>query len=74
MEESSKASFKKIYFSLRCVFVAALGLSLVTVSGLLVAVVSLFAEHRLYSVHGLQQLWHTDLVAPWHVGFSRSRD
>ena len=51
---SSKASFKKNYFSLHCVFVAALGLSLVTVSGLLVAVVSLFAEHRLYSVHGLQ--------------------
>ena len=33
----------------------------------------LVAEHGL-QVRGLQQLWHMDLVAPQHVGSSRTRD
>ena len=61
------------------------GLLFVEVHWLLIAVVSLVVEHRL-QVHGLQQLWltgsraqaqqlwHTGLVAPWHVGSSRTRD
>ena len=56
----------------------------VVVCGLLVEVASLVAEHRLWA-HRLQQLWfagsrvqaqqlwHTGLVAPWHVGSSQSR-
>ena len=60
------------------------GLLFVVVRGLLTAVASLVAEHRLQA-HGLQQLWHvgsraqtqqswrTGLVAPRHVGSSRTR-
>ena len=55
-------------------------LSLVRASGgcslgvecrLLVAVASLVAEHGLYSV---QELQHTGLAAPWHMGVSWARD
>ena len=61
------------------------GLLFVAVCGLLIVVASLIAEHRLQA-HGLQQLWLTGfraqaqqlwlsgLVAPWHVGSSRTRD
>ena len=60
---------------------ASRGYSFVAVRGLLIAVASLVAEHGL-QVHGLQQLWHaasraqaqqmwhTGLVAPRHVGSS----
>ena len=67
------------------------GLLFVVVRGLLIAVASLIAEHRLQA-QGLQQLWHTvqqlwlagsraqawqlwhtGLVAPQHVGSSRTR-
>ena len=60
------------------------GLLFVVVQGLLTAVASLAAEHGL-QVRGLQQLWltgsrlqaqqlwHTGLVAPWHVGSSQTR-
>ena len=78
-----------IYLWLHWVFVAARGLSLVAVCGLLIAVASLVAEHGLqgFSSCGMgarqlwlagsgwqaQQLWCTGLVAPWHVGSSRTR-
>ena len=39
----------------------------------LIAVASLVAEHRLW-VRELQQLWHTGLVALWHVESSWIRD
>ena len=52
----------------------------VVVRRLLIVVASLVAEHGLYGAwaslavaHGLQQLWLTGLVAPWHVGSSRTR-
>ena len=60
------------------------GLLFVAVRGLLIAVASLVAEHGLQA-HRLQQLWlvgcrgqaqqlwHTGLVAPQHVGSSRTR-
>ena len=60
------------------------GLLFVAVCRLLIAVASLVVEHRLQA-HGLQQLWHmgstaqaqqlwhTGLVAPRHVGSSRTR-
>ena len=48
MEGESKALKKKInYFWLPWIFIAACGLSLVEVRGLLVEVSSLLAEHRL---------------------------
>ena len=46
---------------------------LVAVRRLLLAVASLVAEHELQA-RGLQQLWHTGLVAPQHVGSSWTRD
>ena len=60
------------------------GLLFVAVRGLLTAVASLVADHRLQahrpqqlwlagSRAQAQQLWHTDLVAPRHVGSSRTR-
>ena len=48
------------------------GLLFVAVHGLLIAVASLVAEHGLYT-RGLQYLWCTGLVAPWHVGSFRTR-
>ena len=80
-------SFLKIYiyFWLHCVLVAHTSSSLVAVCRLLTAVASLVAERRL-QVHGLQQLWLpgsraqaqqlwcVGLVAPQHVGSSRTRD
>ena len=85
-----------IFLNLLYLFLAALlcvgflqlrraGLLFVAVGGLLTAVVSLVAEHRLQA-RGLQQLWHmssraqaqqlwhTGLVAPRHVGSSQTRD
>ena len=70
-----------IQFWLRWVFVAArrlslaggeLGLLFVVVCGLLIAVASLVAEHGLQGTWA-QQLWHTGLVAPRHVGSSQTR-
>ena len=49
------------------------GLLFVAVHRLLIAVASLVAEHRLW-VRELQQLWHTGLVALWHVESSWIRD
>ena len=60
------------------------GLLFVAVRRLLIAVASLVAEYDTYllgSRHAdfsscgtrAQQLWHTGLVAPWHVGSSRTR-
>ena len=61
------------------------GLLFVAVHRLLTVVAPLVAEHRLQAC-GLQQLWlagsraqaqqlwHTGLVAPWHVGSSWNRD
>ena len=43
----------------------------VAVHRLLTAVASPIAEHRLQAC-GLQELWCTGLVAPWHVGSSRT--
>ena len=57
-------------------FLAVLGLpccvdfSPVAAQGLLVVVVPPLVEHGL-QVHRPQQLWHTGLVAPRHVEFSR---
>ena len=48
------------------------GLLFVAGRGPLIVVASLVAEHRL-QVHGPQQLWHTVLVALWHVGSSQAR-
>ena len=48
------------------------GLLFTAVRGLFIAVASLVVEHRLQA-HGLQQLWYTGLVAPRHVGSSRTR-
>ena len=65
---------KVFFFWLRWVFVAARrlfsscgeqGLLLVVVCGLLIAVASLVAEHRL-QVRGLQQLWHAGSVVVAH--------
>ena len=62
--------FVYFYFWLRWVFVAARGLFsscgewgllFVELHGLLIAVASLVAEHRLQA-HGLQQLWHMGSV------------
>ena len=49
------------------------GLLFAVVRGLLIAVAFCAAEHGLY-VHGLQYLWYTGLVAPWHVESSQTRD
>ena len=49
------------------------GLLFIAVRGLLIAVASLVAEHRLQMCR-LQQLWHVGLVAPQHVGSSRAKD
>ena len=49
------------------------GLLFDTVHGFFIAVASLVVEHRLQAL-GLQQLWHTSLVAPWHVKSSWTRD
>ena len=60
------------------------GLLFLEVHGLLIAVASLIVEHRLQargpqqlwlagSRAQAQQLWHTGLVAPRHVGSSRTR-
>ena len=55
------------------------GLLFVAVNGLLIAVTSLVAEHRLQQLWLMgsraqaQQLWLTGLVAPRHVGSSRTR-
>ena len=72
--------FLFIYFWLHWVFVAACLLSLVAVHGLLIAVASrcraqaLGTQASVVATHGLsncglgvQQLWHTGLVALWHV-------
>ena len=48
------------------------GLLFIMVRGLLTVVASLVAEHGV-SVRGLQWLWHTGLVALWHVGSSQTR-
>ena len=79
-------SLKNIYFWLCWVFVAECGPSLVVASGgyslvavlgLLTAVSSLVAEHRLQA-HGLSQLQHVSslavLVALRHMGSSWTRD
>ena len=44
----------------------------IVVRGLLIAVASLVAEPGLQAP-SLWQLWRTGLVAPWHVGSSRTR-
>ena len=49
------------------------GLLSVVVSGLLMVVASLVAEHRLQGMRA-QQLWCMGLVAPWHAGSSSTRD
>ena len=49
------------------------GLLFGQVGGLLIAVDSLIAEHRLQA-RGLQQLWCMGLVAPWHMESPRSMD
>ena len=60
------------------------GLLFVAVCGLLIAVASLVAEHRLQACRlqelwlvgsraQAQQLWFMGLVAPWHVGSSQTR-
>ena len=95
----SKRKFNSLtYFWLCWVFIAVRAFSLVVVSkgpslvmvcGLLTAVASLIAEHRLQAC-GLQwlrhmdsvgiwstqaeQLWYTGLVAQWHVRSSQLRD
>ena len=48
------------------------GLFFVVEHGLLIVVASLLAEHGLQACR-LQQLWLTGLVAPQHVGSSRTR-
>ena len=48
------------------------GLLFVAVHRLLI-VVACLVEHRLW-VHRLQELWHTDLVGPWHVESTGPRD
>ena len=71
---------KLFFFSLLWMFVAVRGLSLVSEQGqLFLAVASLVAEHRLQA-HDFNScstqawwLWCTLLVAPWHVGSSRTR-
>ena len=40
-----------------------------SLQGLLVAGASFVAEHGLYGTQA-QELWHTELVAPLHVGAS----
>ena len=57
-----------------------LGLLFFAVRGLLIAVASLVAERGLQQLWlagsrvQAQQLWHTGLVAPWHMGSSQHRD
>ena len=80
----SSRIFKTVY----CLFLAALGLCcfvrlpLVAISGgysccgAQVSHCSDFSfavEHRLWACR-LQELWHTGLVAPWHVKFSHTGD
>lgn len=74
------SSFKnKVYFWL-CWILLPLGLfssggkqaRLGAEHGLLIAVVSLIAAPWLWSAGSV--VWHTSLVAPWHVGSSRIRD
>ena len=52
------------------------GYSIVAVWERLIAVTPLVAEHGLEGAQcaWAQELWHTDLVAPWHVESSRTRD
>ena len=57
--------FLFFFFWLRWVFIAVHGLSLAVVSGLLIAVASLDAEHGLQA-RGLQQLRHVDSVVVAH--------
>ena len=67
--------FKFLYFWLQWVFIAALafsgcieqGLLFIVVRRLLIEVISLVAEHGL-QFPGLEQLEHTDLVAPRPMG------
>ena len=54
-------------------FAASGGYSPVEVRGFLFAVASLVVVHG-SRARRLQQLWHTVLVAPWHVGSSWIRD
>jgi len=49
------------------------GLLFIAVPRLPTAVASLAAEHRLL-VCRLQELWHTGLAAPPHMGSSQTRD
>ena len=49
------------------------GYSLVVVRELLIVVVSPVVERGLWAC-GLQQLWHSDLIALQHLGSSRTRD
>ena len=74
--------FFLFYFWLRWVFVAAWsfsscsewGLLFVAVHGLLTVVASCCRAPALSRVHGIQYLWPTALVSPWHVESSQSRD
>ena len=61
------------------------GYSLAAVHGLLIAVASLVAEHRLSALRlqwvrltgpraEAQELWYTGLFAPWHVRSSLTKD
>ena len=70
-------SLSFVYFWLCRVFIAAYGHALVVVSRGYspVAVWWLLLLRSMGSrAHGLQWLWGTDSVAPWHVGSSRARD
>ena len=49
------------------------GCSLVAACGLLIALTSLLAEHRLQAC-GLQESWCRGLAAPQHVGSSQTRN
>ena len=63
-----------LYCFLLCwVFVAVCRLSLVAVPGHLIVVASLL-WHADSRAHDLQQLWHTGLVALWHVEYFQTRD
>ena len=82
LQESPDSSALFIYFWLGWVFVVAYRLSLVEASGghpvvaargLLDVVASLVVEHSLSALE-IQQLWHTGLVVPEHVGSSWTRD
>ena len=69
--------FFKICFWLHCVFVAVHRLSLVAVDGAalyLCVVFSLLLQSAGSRVCGLQCIWCTGLVVPWHVESSWTRD